>query len=166
MSRIVELVVKFLATGGLVGYLPVARGTFGTLIGVVIFILLSGYTVVFYALIVILTVIAFPVSNYAEKEIFKTKDSGYIVIDEVVGYLVSTVGFTFSFSPQGITILVLTFIIFRIFDVFKPYPIVHIQSLGGGAAIVLDDIFAGVMTNILVRILMSFEVSKIFMPLF
>ncbi|MCS7298868.1 MAG: phosphatidylglycerophosphatase A [Spirochaetia bacterium] len=166
MSRIVELVVKFLATGGLVGYLPVARGTFGTLIGVAIFILLSGYTVVFYALIVILTVIAFPVSNYAEKEIFKTKDSSYIVIDEVVGYLVSTVGFTFSFNPQGITILVLTFIIFRIFDIFKPYPIVHIQSLGGGVGIVLDDIFAGVMTNILVRILMSFEISRIFMPLF
>lgn len=166
MNRIVELVVKFLATGGLVGYLPFARGTFGTLIGVAIFILLSSYTVVFYALIVILTIIAFPISNYAEKEIFKSKDSNYIVIDEVVGYLISTVGFTFSFSPHGITILILTFIIFRIFDIFKPYPIVHIQSLGEGAGVVLDDIFAGVMTNILVRILMSFEISRIFMPLF
>lgn len=164
MNKVFDMIIKFFATGLFVSYIPWARGTFGTLIGVLIFIFLSSYPVVFYILLAVLLIVSFPITSYAEKEIFKKKDSEYIVIDEIVGYMISTVGFVFTFTPEGITVLVLTFVIFRLFDVFKPYPIVHIQSLEGGVGIVLDDIFAGVATNILVRILMSFEISKIFMP--
>lgn len=165
MERIKELVIRFLVTGVFIGYIPWARGTFGTLLGVAIFVLLSKYTLAFYVLLAVLTILSFPITAYAEKEIFKGKDSEYIVIDEIVGYLVSTIGFTFSPNAEGITILVLTFIIFRIFDIFKPYPIVHLQSLGEGVGTVLDDIFAGIATNVVVRILLSFEVSKIFTPI-
>lgn len=164
MNKVFDVIVRFFATGIFVGYIPWARGTFGTLLGVLLFVFLSPYPVVFYILLAVLLILSFPITSYAEKEIFKSKDSEYIVIDEIVGYMISTVGFVFTFTPEGITVLVLTFVIFRLFDIFKPYPIVHIQSLEGGVGIVLDDIFAGVATNIVVRILMSFEISKIFMP--
>lgn len=165
MDRVKDFLVKFFVTGVFVGYIPWIRGTLGTLIGVLIFVFLSQYPIIFYIVLVILTILAFPITTYAEKEIFKEKDSQYIVIDEIVGYLVSTIGFTFTPDAEGITILLLTFVIFRIFDIFKPYPIVHIQSLEGGVGIVLDDIFAGIATNILVRILLSFQIAKMFYPL-
>ncbi len=165
MLGIKNFIIKFLSTGIFIGYLPWARGTFGTLIGVIIFVFLSPYPLFFYPLILLLTILAFPITSYAEKEIFKEKDSDYIVIDEIVGYLFATIGFTFSTDLEGITILFLTFIIFRIFDIFKPYPIVHIQSMEGSVGIVLDDIFAGVITNLLVRILITFDIFKIFIPL-
>lgn len=164
MSKILEGIIRFLATGGFVGYIPWARGTFGTLIGVLVFVFLSPYPIVFYILLAILLILSFPITSYAEREIFKNKDSEYIVIDEIVGYMIATIGFVFTFTPEGITVLVLTFVIFRLFDIFKPYPIVHVQSLEGGVGIVLDDVFAGIATNVVVRVLMSFEISKMFMP--
>ncbi|MEN2998770.1 MAG: phosphatidylglycerophosphatase A [Brevinematia bacterium] len=164
MKVVMDLLVRFLATGIFVSYIPWARGTFGTLIGVIIFVFLSGYPVIFYLVLAILTILAFPITSYAEREIFKNKDSEYIVIDEIVGYLISTIGFKFSPDIEGFTILVLTFVIFRVFDIFKPYPIIHIQSVEG-VGIVLDDIFAGVATNIVVRILLSLELFKFFTPI-
>ncbi|MCX8029597.1 MAG: phosphatidylglycerophosphatase A [Brevinematales bacterium] len=166
MKKFFDLALRFLATGGAFEYLPSwARGTFGTLIGVLVFVLLSNYEIIFYGLLVLLMVLAFPVSNYAENKILKGQKTEYVVIDEIVGYMISTIGFKFSFSLEGFTVLLLTFVIFRIFDTFKPYPITHIRSFGNGVGIVLDDIFAGVVTNILVRILLAFEVSRIFIPL-
>lgn len=164
MKKVFDFFVEFLATGGFVGRIPLARGTFGTLLGVLIFVFLSGYPILFYITLVILLVISFPISEYAEKNIFKERDSHYIVIDEVVGYLVSVVGFKFTWDADGVFLLVMTFIIFRIFDIFKPYPIIHIQSLEGGTGIVLDDVFAGILTNLVVRLLLAFEITKIFLP--
>ncbi|MGC8964458.1 MAG: phosphatidylglycerophosphatase A family protein, partial [Brevinematia bacterium] len=137
---------------------------FGTLIGVLIFVLLSGYNIIFYTVLVLLLILSFPITNYAERNIFKEKDSSYIVIDEIVGYLISVVGFKFTWDANGIFILVMTFLIFRIFDIFKPYPIVHIESIQGGVGIVLDDVFSGIMTNLIVRLMLAFQVTNIFIP--
>ncbi|MFN4244554.1 MAG: phosphatidylglycerophosphatase A [Brevinematia bacterium] len=164
MIKVKDFVIKLLSTGIFVGYLPWARGTFGTILGVLIFIFLSPYPIIFYITILLLTILAFPITAYAEKEIFKEKDSKYIVIDEIVGYLFATIGFTFSNNFEGIILIVLTFVIFRIFDIFKPYPLIHIQSMENSVGIVLDDIFAGILTNLLVRIMISFDISKIFTP--
>ncbi|MGC8869582.1 MAG: phosphatidylglycerophosphatase A family protein [Brevinematia bacterium] len=164
MKRILDFIIRFFATGIFVGHLPFFRGTFGTLIGVLIFVLLSGYNIIFYTVLVLLLILSFPITNYAERNIFKEKDSSYIVIDEIVGYLISVVGFKFTWDANGIFILVMTFLIFRIFDIFKPYPIVHIESIQGGVGIVLDDVFSGIMTNLIVRLMLAFQVTNIFIP--
>ena len=166
MKKVWNFLISFLATGGFLGKVPFASGTFGTLLGVVIFVFLSKYQLIYYILIILLIPLAILISDYAQKNIYKDEsDPKVIVIDEIVGYLVSTVGFTFSISPEGIFIASVTFLIFRILDIFKPFPIVHLQSLEGGVGIVIDDIFAGVVTNVLTRILLALNLSSLIFPM-
>ena len=81
-------------------------------------------------------------SHQAEKTL--GKDSGHIVIDEVCGYLISVL-----FLPKTTGYLIAAFVLFRIFDIFKPPPIRKIErSISGGAGIMLDDVLAGIYTNI------------------
>jgi phosphatidylglycerophosphatase A len=166
MKKFWKFLMEFLATGGFLGKIPFASGTFGTLLGVLIFWLISEYTLVYYLLIISMIPLSILISDYAQKNIYKGEnDPKVIVIDEITGYLVSTIGFVFSPSAQGIFILVTTFIIFRILDIFKPFPIVHLQKLEGGVGIVIDDIFAGIVTNILTRILLTLNITSTLFPI-
>ncbi len=161
MSKIVNFIVKLLATGGFVGYIPILKGTFGTLVGVLIYILLSHSQLIYFSLLLVLMVIAIPVSEYAEKSIFKEKDPKHIVIDEVVGFMVATIGFVFTPDFKGIITLTLIFIVFRAFDILKPFPISAIQKVDHSVSIVLDDVFAGVLTNLTVRLLLFTNILSI-----
>lgn len=80
------------------------------------------------------------------------RDAGAIVIDEICGLLVAL-----AWLPIGFFSVCLGFLLFRLFDVVKPPPIGRLESgLAGGWAVVLDDVLAGVYTNISLRILLSF----------
>lgn len=142
---------EFIATGFFIGYIPFAPGTFGTLIGVAIYIFLSPVPVVYYPLILLLLVGAVPLSDYAEKHVFKVKDSPHIVIDEVVGFLITMISFHFTPDLSGIKYLVFGFGFFRLFDIWKPYPIKKSQKLEGGLGIVIDDVLAGVYANLFMQ---------------
>jgi phosphatidylglycerophosphatase A len=144
---------EFLATGFFIGYLPVMPGTFGTLIGVAIFVFLSRFGAFYYILVVLTLIVAVIVSDYAEKNIFKIKDPKHIVIDEVVGYMIAMVSFQFDASLDSIKYATIGFVLFRLFDIWKPYPIRHSQDLPGGAGIVIDDILAVIYTNLFLQFL-------------
>jgi len=89
----------------------------------------------------------------AEK-IFEQKDCRKIVIDEIVGFLV-----TMSFLPPKIGYIILGFILFRCFDIIKPFPVGTFErKLRGGYAVVADDIMAGVYANIILQLLHFFKV--------
>ncbi len=76
------------------------------------------------------------------------KDSGYIVIDEFCGYLISVL-----FIPKNISYLLAAFVLFRAFDILKPPPIRKIEeTVTGGAGIMLDDVLAGIYTNICLQL--------------
>jgi len=140
----------FLATGGYVGRIPFAPGTFGSLIGLPLCFLLAGIQLpaaIVAALIFIL--LAIWISGAAAKTL-KRKDPGCIVIDEIAGMVVTFIGLPFT-----LTTAVLGFILFRILDILKPFPIRTIdQRLSGGLGIVADDVVAGIFANILLRILL------------
>ena len=137
-----------IATGLGFGYAPVASGTFGTLVGIPIVWLLSySNPLVFMAATVALLAIGIPCSDYAESY-FKKSDAGQIVIDEVVGYMV-----TMFLVPVSMTSLIVGFFVFRFFDILKPWPARTIDQAGmGGKGVMLDDVAAGLYGCILMHL--------------
>ncbi len=148
-SKLKEMV----ATSFFVGYIPLIPGTMGTLVGMALYIFLSEFTVFYYISIAALLVIAVWVSDYAEKHIFKIKDAPHIVIDETVGFLIAMISFPFDWSLSSIKFVVIGFILFRAFDILKPYPIKDSQKLEGGFGVVIDDVLAAIYTNLFLQFL-------------
>jgi phosphatidylglycerophosphatase A len=132
--------VILFATWGGTGYSPLASGTVGTLAAIPLYLILARLPLPLYLLTLVpFFFFASWVSGLAE-EIFAEKDSGKIVIDEVVGYLVTMAGVPLSW--QGV---VLGFFLFRLFDIVKVEPARYCdQHLKNGYGVVLDDVVAGV----------------------
>ncbi len=137
-----EKVILFVATGGFVGKIPFAPGTFGTLVGIPFALLLLVMTPVFCGIYLIsLILLAIYIADQAEK-IIEKKDPGCIVIDEIAGYVV-----TLSVVPVQVSTIIAGFFIFRFFDILKPMPARYFENnFPGGAGVVLDDVMAGVLS--------------------
>lgn len=140
--------ILFLATGCGIGCLPKGSGTFGTFLGIPlaygVSLLSLPKAVIATLLIIVLSIL---IAHNAEK-MLKKKDPGIVVIDEIAGMLVTLSGFGIDW-----TVVILGFIFFRILDIFKPFPISWLDlKLSGGLGIVADDIAAGVISNIILRI--------------
>lgn len=149
MLRLRQKLILLAATGGGLGNLPVAPGTFGTLAGIPVAMAVSllppGVWVVAAMLVLI---VAVWVADEAEA-ILGEKDPGCIVIDEIAGYLVTMAG-----MPMTPLLLGLGFLIFRGFDILKPWPVnLFERRFSGGAGVVLDDIVAGLYSAVVLRIL-------------
>jgi phosphatidylglycerophosphatase A len=143
--------ITFLATGFGSGLSPFAPGTMGTLVGVVICLLCLPLPWPMRLLIVIaLSALSIYVSGRAEK-IYKKKDDQRIVIDEIVGFQITML-------PVAITVLHLCvgFVLFRIFDILKPFPINNLQRLPGGWGVVIDDVGAGIYAGAVMLLLIYF----------
>jgi len=128
------------------GLFPKAPGTFGTLGAVPLVLGAQSFKPLFYALgLGAFILIAVWVSDRTEK-ILGRPDPQEVVIDEVAGLLL-----TFFLLPLSWFSLVLGFILFRIFDILKPFPAGRLERIGGGLGIVLDDLMAGFYTNLALR---------------
>jgi len=145
--------ILFLSSGTYLGYIPLASGTFGTLWGLPIFYWLSGRPIWFQmAFLVGSILLAILLAGQGEK-IWNKKDPSQVVIDEIVGYMAAMVCLPFSWETAW-----LGFFIFRVMDIFKPYPIRKIdQNWPGGWGIVLDDVLAGIYTHLLLRLWIYFR---------
>ncbi len=135
------------ATGGGLGLIPKAPGTFGTLAGIPLIFGASFLPRMFFPwLLVCVILCSVWIADEAEK-IMGTKDPGAIVIDEVAGYCV-----TLSLVPPEIIYMGLGFLLFRILDIAKPFPVRYFEkNFSGGAGIVLDDIAAGLIAGLIVK---------------
>ena len=143
-----------LATGLGAGFTPIAPGTAGALEGVAIYLAIHalhlGHLAPLFVLVVI-NVILFAVGVWASNRtcaMTGVKDPRLIVIDEVSGQLISLTPLVLlpSFS---ITAVVIGFLLFRLFDIFKPYPIRKLERLHGGLGVMADDALAGVYAAVL-----------------
>ncbi len=142
--------MQFLASGFGSGCAPVAPGTFGTLAAIPIWILLSFLSPITYAILVVaIFVLGCYVSEKASQEM-GVHDHGGIVIDEFVGYFI-----TMFLVPLSWVNILLGFILFRIFDVLKPWPIkVLDRQVKGGFGIMIDDVLAGFMALVCMHLLL------------
>ncbi|MGH7787098.1 MAG: phosphatidylglycerophosphatase A family protein [Candidatus Binatia bacterium] len=146
--------ILFLASAGYVGYIPVASGTFGSLVGIPLFWLTASWWHASATLYVLLYVAAVAgacwIAGRADA-LLQEHDSHKIVIDEVVGYLGATL-----FMPPTWEHTVVAFFIFRLFDVIKPYPAGAIdRAMPGGRGVVLDDVVSGLYANLATRLLLA-----------
>jgi len=128
------------------GYSPWAPGTFGTLMGVLIYLLIwHSLSWFLYMLCTLVLLVLGAVISQEGLILFGEEDSSHIVIDEVVGFLIAMWGVGFSMWAW-----LLGFLLFRIWDIWKPFS--FIEEIPGGWGVMLDDVAAGVMTNIMLRI--------------
>jgi phosphatidylglycerophosphatase A len=141
----------FISTFGYVGYAPFAPGTFGSAAGLAVFYAVrsSGSTVVEAAVIVALFAIGIWAGTVAEHH-FGGIDPGPIVLDEVVGMLI-----TLFLLPVNTTGAIVGFVVFRILDVIKPFPSARFEKLPGGLGVMADDGMAALYGNLLMRGLMA-----------
>ena len=144
MSRL----AVFLASFGYVGYFPIAPGTAGSAAALPLFYLLRWSNVPYIELVVIVAVFAIGVWAASGTEVaLGRKDPGIVVIDEVLGMLI-----TLALLPVSIWGVLAGFLFFRVFDVIKPYPAAQLEHLHGGLGIMADDAVAGLYSYLLLRV--------------
>jgi phosphatidylglycerophosphatase A len=154
---------KIVASVCFIGYLP-ASGTFASAVTATLLwfanrelpVLRSPNGALVYW-VVVMGVIAFSLFfSSRSKELFGKEDSGKIVIDEVAGQLI-----TFMFIPLTYRTLIIGFLLFRFFDIVKPYPVYRMEELDDGVGVTMDDVAAGVMANLsLLAILFAYHAVK------
>ena len=140
--------VHFLAYGFGTGLIPVAPGTFGSLVGIALFWLMAPLRAGIYAGIVVVTFMAgiFICGQTARDTAII--DPGFIVYDEIVGFLVAMYR-----MPRDWRWVAAGFVIYRIFDIWKPFPIHAVETeLEPGLAIMADDLIAGVYTLLILQL--------------
>jgi len=136
----------FIATCAHVGYAPVAPGTFGSAVGLVIYYLVRRQASIPIELGVIALVVIIGLWAATEAEHhFGGIDPGPVVIDEVIGMPI-----TLALHPVNVAGAVAGFLIFRVLDVVKPWPARRLELLPGGFGVVLDDAMAGIYGNLMV----------------
>jgi phosphatidylglycerophosphatase A len=138
-----------LAFAGGAGLAPMAPGTVGTLVGVVLYLVLSMLPVALYVLIVAGLFAAGVWAVGAVADELGADDPSAIVWDEVVGFLVAMIA-----APAGLMWIIAGFALFRVFDIYKPWPIADLQDrFKGGVGIMLDDLMAGVYTWLVLHVM-------------
>jgi phosphatidylglycerophosphatase A len=145
--------VLFLVTGAGTGYFPRFPGTVGTVVAIPLSLALNRIALSNFSLAVLIVVgsivCAIGLSTKGAA-ILKQKDPQFIVIDEIVGFLVANL-----FAPPRLTALLWSFLLFRFFDIAKVFPTNRLERLPGGAGIVLDDVMAGLYTLISLHLLLK-----------
>jgi len=141
-----SFVMKQIATVGGIGFFPFASGTVGTVPAALLVWLVPLPVPVYLALTLAVTVLGIIASSEVEAVMGK-KDPGCIVVDEFAGYLVAM-----AFLPPTTGYVIAAFFLFRAFDVIKPPPINGLQKLKGGFGVVVDDLAAGLATNIVLHL--------------
>lgn len=134
-----DRLLMFIATGAGSGYLPKAPGTWGTLVGLLLWWPLAGLSLAAYlAAVAVLFIVGVASAGAAEK-ILDRGDPGVVVIDEIVGVLIALAA-----VPLHPVAALAGFALFRLFDIAKPFPVGWLdRHLHGGLGIMLDDVAAG-----------------------
>ena len=133
-----------MATAGGAGYFPIVSGTVGSAVALVGLWLIPFTPLALVLSCVAVTLGGFWASGRVERAVGR-KDPGIIVIDEVAGMMVSVL-----FLPRTWPVLLTAFVLFRIFDIWKPFPARQSQSITGGVGVMIDDLIAGAYALILV----------------
>lgn len=161
-----------------VGYLPLMPGTFGSMVGVFVYLGFSsldgiwehhwapmhqlvqaqaqGFSIAAFLTLFLLFVLLGVWAAGRATELLGNLDPPQAVVDEVIGQLI-----TFLFVPFGIgwPLLLAGFLLFRLFDIWKPYPIDYLQVLPGGIGVCADDILAGVYAGVCLSVIYAITLS-------
>ena len=147
MRRAIDAAAKLVATGFGSGYSPVAPGTAGSLVGLLLFLPLAGRAwPIQLAAVVAVTILGVLAGGRLATTLGR-KDPGVVVVDEVAGQWI-----TFLALPMTPVIAVAGFLLFRAMDIWKPWPARALERLPGGLGIMADDVAAGIYAHLLLRL--------------
>jgi len=139
----------FIATAGYTGYAPIAPGTVGSIVGLAVYAAVRWVGSPVAEIGAILLTLGLGVwSGHVAERFFGGIDPGPVVIDEVLGMLV-----TLAFIPVGWPAALAGFVVFRVFDVIKPFPAGRLEALPGGWGVMFDDAMAAIYSNLLLRLI-------------
>jgi phosphatidylglycerophosphatase A len=142
--RIAELVSTFFY----IGYFPVSPGTCASAVACGLLLLMRGHQSALWWVSAVAVAVGL-IACLKAKALFKKDDPGCVVIDEVAGMCISLLG-----VPLEMRWVLPAFFLFRILDIFKPYPASYIESRKGSFGIMGDDIIAGLYTNLIMQFLL------------
>src|SRR2546427_6160166 len=145
----------FVATVCGVGYIPFASGTFGSVVGLLMWRLLPATTIAQGVAIVAIFALGSWCGGVAERHFGRT-DPRQVVIDEVMGMLI-----TLFMDPVGWLGAAVGFLVFRVFDVVKPWPSNRLEQLHGGIGVMADDGMAAIYANLALRAILAFGNSHL-----
>ncbi|MBP9120628.1 MAG: phosphatidylglycerophosphatase A [Ignavibacterium sp.] len=137
---------KLIGSGFYTGYVPIASGTFGSLVAIVIYIIpgFERLEIIIPAIILLFSYGLF-VSSKFEK--VYGKDPSQCTVDEVVGTWIALIAL-----PKSFLIVFTTFLIWRVLDIIKPFPARSSEKLPGGFGIMIDDVISGFYTVVIVHL--------------
>ena len=141
---------KLLGSGFYTGYIPFASGTFGSIAGLIIYYI-PGFENPFVIIPAIIIFSFYGIYVGSKFEKLYGKDPAECTIDEIVGMWISLL-----FLPKEIWISVIVFLIWRIFDIIKPFPARRLEKLKGGLGIMIDDIISSFYVLLLVHLFILF----------
>lgn len=144
-------VARFVALFAGSGLSPIMPGTAGSLAACIVIYAFRSQSVLFWSVISVLTFIVGVWSARRVSEVLQVEDPSEVVIDEVVGMFLALMAIPFSIGN-----LFLGFILFRVFDILKPWPIKKLEQYPNGYGVMLDDVLAGIFANICLRIILHF----------
>jgi phosphatidylglycerophosphatase A len=149
ISKIKNVVALLVASGALVGYFPVAPGTAGSLLGLGIVWWLRPFSIWVLIGLALLLLVAGVWAAGQTCQMLKKKDASQVVIDEIVGMMITMVGV--PLTPYW---LIIGFLVFRVFDIVKPSPARYFdEKVAGGFGVMMDDVIAGIYGNILLQLM-------------
>lgn len=148
MSRL----ALFVATAGYAGFAPVAPGTAGSVVGLALYVVIRWFdsATLETGAIVVSLIVGIWAAGVVEKQL--GKDPGPVVIDEVLGMLI-----TLAFLDATVAAAIVGFFLFRLFDVLKPFPAGRLEHLAGGYGVMMDDAMAGIYSHVVLRLLLMFR---------
>jgi phosphatidylglycerophosphatase A len=140
----------FIATVGYCGYFPIAPGTVGSAAGLVFYLLVwRAQSPLFESALILALFVTGVWAGTTSERYFGGIDPGPIVLDEVVGMLI-----TLAFIPVGMVGALIGFLLFRVFDVLKPFPAGRFEKLHGGLGVMADDAMAAIYANLALRLVL------------
>ena len=146
--------VKAFASGLFSGYSPIASGTVGSLVGLA-FYFIPGFEHPYVIMPAAFFVFLVGIKTAESMEAFYGHDPAEVTIDEVLGMWMSL-----WLLPKSVIIAAIGFILFRIFDIVKPFPARRFDVLKGGVGIMLDDLVASAYANIVIHVLLIFPFTR------
>ncbi len=145
----VSILSKIIATGFFSGYMPVAPGTAGSLVAVLIYWFFINSNL--HLSIILFIFFIFGILTSAELEKRDGHDPSIVVVDEMVGMWISLL-----FVEKKFLTVLISFLAFRAMDVIKPPPAKKFDNMKGGFGIIMDDVVAGIYANIITQVLHLF----------
>ncbi len=146
-NKKIPLITHIIASGLYTGHFPLFPGTVGSALAFFVFLIFKLHSSLWFLPLIILTFIIGTIVSYKIEKILGN-DPSVVVIDEIVGMWAALI-----YLPNNFFLWIAAFFVFRAFDIVKPFPCRQLEKVNKGIGIMLDDLMAGIYTNLLLQII-------------